>query len=92
MDCPGGLPITTLTNMASCGSRGGGHGDPTWANWNMSAPWLCAHMWDHIALRATRTFSQPCLALMRGAAEFLLAWLIEDGQNKLTMSFMVYGK
>jgi alpha-L-fucosidase 2 len=24
-----------------------GKGDPTWANWQMSGPWLCAHFWEH---------------------------------------------
>jgi alpha-L-fucosidase 2 len=24
-----------------------GKGDPTWANWQMSGPWLCAHLWEH---------------------------------------------
>ena len=64
---------------------GGGHGDPTWANWNMSAPWLCAHMWDHYCFTRDQDFLRSrAWPVMRGAAEFLLAWLIEDGQDKLT--------
>ena len=26
-----------------------GTGAPTWANWTMSGPWFCAHLWEHYA-------------------------------------------
>lgn len=64
---------------------GGGHGDPTWANWNMSAAWLCAHLWDHYLFTRNQEFLRSrAWPVMRGAAEFLLAWLIEDGKGRLT--------
>jgi alpha-L-fucosidase 2 len=64
---------------------GSGHGDPTWANWNMSAAWLCAHLWDHYLFTRNQEFLRHrAWPAMRGAAEFLLAWLIEDGKGRLT--------
>jgi alpha-L-fucosidase 2 len=64
---------------------GGGHGDPTWANWNMSAAWLCSHLWNHYLFTRNQEFLRSrAWPVMRGAAEFLLAWMIEDGKGKLT--------
>jgi alpha-L-fucosidase 2 len=58
---------------------------PTWANWPMSGPWLCAHLWAHYQftgdLHYLREIAYP---VMRGAAEFCAAWLIDDGQGGLT--------
>jgi alpha-L-fucosidase 2 len=62
-----------------------GVGAPTWANWGMSGPWLCAHLYEHFLftrnLEYLRTQAYP---VMRGAAEFCLAWLIQDGNGHLT--------
>ena len=64
---------------------GEGVGAPTWANWSMSGPWLCAHLYEHFLFSGDvdflRTHAYP---LMKGAAEFCLAWLIEDGNGHLT--------
>ena len=32
---------------------------PTWANWGMSGPWLCAHLWEHYAFGGDREFLRP---------------------------------
>ena len=65
--------------------RGESWVNPTWANFCMSGPWLCAHLWEHFLFNADveflRTTAYP---IMKGSAEFLLAWLVEDGQGKLT--------
>lgn len=62
-----------------------GVGQPTWANWGMSAAWLCQHLYEHFLftrdLNFLRTRAYP---LLRSAAEFCLAWLIEDGAGHLT--------
>jgi alpha-L-fucosidase 2 len=59
-------------------------GTPVWANWPMGGAWLCQHLWEHYAfggdLAYLRDFAYP---LMKGAAEFCLDWLIEDGQGHL---------
>ena len=58
-----------------------GAGDPVWACWPMAAPWLCQHLWEHYAFGGDRTFlAESAYPLMKGAAEFGLAWLAEhDG-------------
>jgi alpha-L-fucosidase 2 len=64
---------------------GQGVGAPTWANWAMSGPWLCQHLYDHYLFTNDRYFLQKCAyPLMKGSAEFCLSWLIEDGKGHLT--------
>lgn len=52
---------------------------PEWANWNMGGAWLVNTLWDHYLftqdIEHLRSVTYP---LMRGAAEFCLAWLIEN--------------
>lgn len=64
---------------------GEGVGKPTWANWAMSGAWLCAHLYEHFLFSGDvgflRTRAYPT---MKGAAEFCLAWLVEDGKGRLT--------
>ncbi len=61
-----------------------GKGSPTWANWQMSGPWLCAHLWEHWLFTRDVKFLRQAYPLMKGAAEFCLDMLIEDGKGKLT--------
>jgi alpha-L-fucosidase 2 len=62
-----------------------GKGEPRWANWNMSAPWLCAHLWERFQFSNDVDFLRKrAWPLMKGAAEFCLDWLIEDKQKRLT--------
>jgi alpha-L-fucosidase 2 len=58
--------------------------DPTWANFAMSGPWFCAHLWEHFLFSGDEVFLQSVYPLMRGAAEFCMCWMIEDGKGKLT--------
>jgi alpha-L-fucosidase 2 len=67
---------------APVGNYGGG--SPTWANWPMSGPWFCAHLWEHYLFTEDKKFLQRAYPIMKGAAEFCLDWLIEDGHGKLT--------
>jgi alpha-L-fucosidase 2 len=61
-----------------------GAGSPTWANWPMSGPWFCAHVWEHYLFTEDRKFLERAYPVMKGAADFCLDWLIEDGHGKLT--------
>jgi alpha-L-fucosidase 2 len=64
---------------------GMGVGQPTWANWGMSGPWLCAHLYEHYRFTGDKEFLRArAYPLMKGSAEFCLAWLIEDGSGHLT--------
>ncbi|MGD0444656.1 MAG: glycoside hydrolase family 95-like protein [Edaphobacter sp.] len=51
----------------------------------MSGPWLCAHLYEHYRFTRNRDFLRTrAYPLMKGSAEFCLAWLIEDGKGHLT--------
>lgn len=61
-----------------------GEGDPMWANWAMGSGWLSQDLWEHFAFGRDRTFlRERAWPVMRGAAEFYLAWLIEDKDGYL---------
>jgi alpha-L-fucosidase 2 len=82
---PGWVTHHNIDLWRAANPVGMGVGEPTWANWNMSAAWLCAHLWEHWLFTGDRDFlRQTAFPLMRGAAEFCLAWLIEDGKGQLT--------
>lgn len=58
---------------------------PTWANFCMSAPWFCQHLWEHFSFTDDQEFLRnTAYPIMKGAAEFLLAWIIDDGHGGLT--------
>ncbi|HEU5097730.1 MAG TPA: glycoside hydrolase family 95 protein [Roseiflexaceae bacterium] len=61
-----------------------GHGDPVWAFWPMGGVWLCQHLWEHFAFGGNTDFLRDtAYPIMKGAAEFCLDWLIDDGQGHL---------
>jgi alpha-L-fucosidase 2 len=67
---------------APVGNYGGG--DPVWANWAMSGPWLSRDLWEHYAFSGDRVFLRDrAWPVMKGAAEFCLAWLVDDGHGHL---------
>jgi alpha-L-fucosidase 2 len=58
---------------------------PTWANFCMSGPWLCAHYWEHYLFTGDQQFLRDmAYPVMKGSAEFLLDWVIDDGYGGLT--------
>ena len=74
-----------LDIWAQTGPVGDGKGEPRWANWGMSAPWLCAHLWEHFVFTHDEDFLRAeGWPAMKGAAEFLLDWLIPVKQGRLT--------
>jgi alpha-L-fucosidase 2 len=61
-----------------------GFGDPKWANWPMGGAWLATHLWEHYAFGRDLTFLRDrAWPVMRGAAEFGLDWLVDDGNGHL---------
>jgi alpha-L-fucosidase 2 len=63
---------------------GWGGGDPVWAIWPMGGVWLCMHLWEHYAFSGDRAYLRDTAwPLMRGAAEFCLDWLYDDGEGRL---------
>jgi len=67
---------------APAGNYGGG--SPTWANWQMSGAWFCAHLWEHYLFTEDKSFLARVYPAMKGAAEFCFDWLIEGKNGKLT--------
>jgi len=61
-----------------------GQGDSTWALWPMAGPWLCHHLWEHYEFSGDKEFLRnTAYPLIKGAAEFCLDFLIEDGKGHL---------
>jgi alpha-L-fucosidase 2 len=61
-----------------------GHGDPVWACWPMGGAWLAQHLWEHYAFGGDVTYLRHhAYPIMRGAAQFCLDWLFDDGQGRL---------
>jgi alpha-L-fucosidase 2 len=59
-------------------------GDAGPAFWDMAGPWLCQHLWTHYEFTGDTTFLRDQgYPIMKGAAEFMNAWLVDDGQGHL---------
>ncbi len=53
---------------------------PEWANWPMGGAWLSTHIWDHYQFNGDKEQLARFYPVLKGAAEFCLAWLVEhDG-------------
>ena len=82
---PGWVTHHNIDLWRTANPVGMGVGSPTWANWCMSGPWLCAHLYEHYRFTSDRDFLRDrAYPVMKGSAEFCLAWLIEDGKGHLT--------
>lgn len=52
------------------------HSQARWACWPMAGAWLSTHLWEHYLYTGDREFlTGKGWPLMKGAAQFLLAWL-----------------
>jgi len=59
-------------------------GDARACFWPMSQAWLCQHLWTHYEFTRDKTFLRDkAYPAMKPAAEFLLAWLVEDESGRL---------
>ena len=82
---PGWVTHHNIDIWRAANPGGMGVGSPTWANWGMSGPWLCAHLFEHFLFTRDREFLRTrAYPLIKGSAEFCLAWLIDDGNRHLT--------
>jgi alpha-L-fucosidase 2 len=67
---------------APVGDYGGG--DPVWANWAMGGAWLSQDFWAHYAFGGDKEYlREHGWPVMKGAAEFCLDWLVDDGKGHL---------
>lgn len=62
-----------------------GHGNdqPMWANWNMGGAWLSSHIWQHYLFTGDKAFLAEYYPILKGSAEFCLAWMTDDGEGHL---------
>lgn len=52
---------------------------PEWANWNMGGAWLVNSLWEHYRFTVDADYLRStAYPLMRGSAEFCLAWLTDN--------------
>ncbi|HOX29336.1 MAG TPA: hypothetical protein PLQ76_09310, partial [bacterium] len=61
----------------------GASGDPVYALWTMGGAWMSTHLWEHYAYTLDKSFLKKEYPVMKGAAEFLLDWFIDDGKGRL---------
>ena len=55
---------------------------PRWSCWPMAGGWFSTHLWEHYLFTGDKKFLQTqAYPLMKGAAQFLLQWLIEDPKS-----------
>lgn len=55
---------------------------PRWSCWPMAAGWFSTHVWEHYLFTGDQKFlREEGYPLMKGAAQFLLHWLIEDPKS-----------
>ena len=74
----------TVNPVGNAGSPGF---NPQWSNWIMAGPWLCQNVWDKYAFDGDKQFLKTtAYPVMKGAAEFCLAWLVDDGKGHLITS------
>lgn len=62
---------------------GRGEESPTWANWNLGGAWLVNTLWEHYLFTQDKDYLRnTVLPLMKGAADFCKAWLIENPKQQ----------
>lgn len=60
------------------------HGNPIWAFWPMSGPWLSRHLWEHYQYSGDQNYLAEVLPVLKGSVQFCLEWLIEDDGYLIT--------
>jgi alpha-L-fucosidase 2 len=59
-------------------------GHPMASYWPMVGPWLCSHLWEHYLFSGDTLFLRnEAYPLMKGAAEFYVDWLVDNGEGFL---------
>lgn len=60
-----------------------GKGNPVWANWTMGGTWLSTHLMEHFRFTNDTGFlKNEAYPIMKGAAEFCLAFLVKDKNGR----------
>ncbi|MGE9312575.1 glycosyl hydrolase family 95 catalytic domain-containing protein [Niabella sp. CJ426] len=60
---------------------------PRWSCWPMAAGWFSTHLWEHYLFTGDEQFlREKGYPLMKGAAQFLLHWLVKDPQSGMLVT------
>lgn len=60
---------------------------PRWSCWPMAAGWFSTHLWEHYLFTGDENFLRAQgYPLMKGAAQFLLQWLVKDPQSGMLVT------
>ncbi|HVG14637.1 MAG TPA: glycoside hydrolase family 95 protein [Chitinophagaceae bacterium] len=60
---------------------------PRWSAWPMAGAWFSTHLWEHYLFTGDKIFlKDEAYPLMKGAAEFLLQWMITDPKTGLLIT------
>lgn len=54
---------------------------PRWSAWPMAGAWFSTHLWEHYQYTGDKAFLQKNYPLMKGAAQFMLHWLVKDPES-----------
>ncbi|MDB5211243.1 MAG: Alpha-L-fucosidase [Sediminibacterium sp.] len=55
---------------------------PRWSAWPMAGAWFSTHLWEHYLFTGDKNFlKEEAYPLMKGAAQFMLHWLINDPES-----------
>ncbi len=86
----------TARQMYGCGGFMAHHNTDIWGDtapqdvclsstyWVLGAAWLCLHIWEHYSFTKDEEFLRKYSGLMYEAAEFVLDYLVEDGEYLVT--------
>jgi len=66
---------------------GEGKGNPQWSNFSMGGAWLSMHLWEHYTFTQDTNFLRTkAYPILKGAAQFCLAFLVKDKDGHLITS------
>ncbi|GAA3233122.1 glycoside hydrolase N-terminal domain-containing protein [Dactylosporangium siamense] len=85
-DCAGWTVHHNVDIWCTSWPVGEGEGDPMYAMWPMGGPWLVRHLVDHAEFAGADKGAARDWPLLRGATEFVLDFLHEDGHGRLVSS------
>lgn len=87
-DIQQGWVVHHNTDIWAKSSPSGGYdwdpkGAPRWSAWPMGGAWLTTHLYDHYLFTGDQKFlKETGYPLLKGAAEFMLKWLIKDDKSE----------
>lgn len=59
-------------------------GSASWAYWPVGGAWMCQHLFEHYSFSLDKNFlKEVAYPIMKGAAQFLLDYMIEDEEGHL---------